>query len=122
MKPTNLVPMIHVADCRRSIAFYDKLGFDAAHKVEVEGRIDWAWLESRAVPASLMIARAEEPVDPKAQAVLFYVYVPDVAAAHADLAAAGVKVGPVEKPFYAPDGQFRLEDPDGYTLFVTHED
>jgi catechol 2,3-dioxygenase-like lactoylglutathione lyase family enzyme len=122
VKPTNLVPMMHVADCRRSMAFYDKLGFETAHKLEIDGRIEWAWLDSRAVPASLMIARAEKPVDAKAQAVLFYVYVADVAAAHADLVAAGVTVGPIEKPPYSPKGEFRLEDPDGYTLFVTHEE
>ena len=34
----------------------------------------------------------------------------------------GVKVGPVKYPFYSPRGEFRVDDLDGYTLFVSHAD
>jgi hypothetical protein len=78
----------------------------------------WAWLDSG--QASLMIARASEPVVPSQQAVLFYMYVDDVGAKHAELQAAGVAVGSISQPFYARRGEFRIEDPDGYVLMVTH--
>jgi uncharacterized glyoxalase superfamily protein PhnB len=54
------------------------------------------------------------------QAMLFYLYVDDVAAKHAELAAAGLEVGAIASPFYAPRGEFRMTDPDGYVLMITH--
>jgi uncharacterized glyoxalase superfamily protein PhnB len=117
---TSLVPFLHVADPARSIAFYARLGFAVGNRIPGEGPIDWAWLTGGG--AQLMIARAEEPVDPARQAVMFYVYGADVPAMHAELAAAGVAVGPIKTPFYAPRGEFRVEDPDGYVLMFTHSD
>jgi len=32
----------------------------------------------------------------------------------------GVNAGPIQYPFYAPGGEFRVTDPDGYVLMVTH--
>jgi hypothetical protein len=29
-------------------------------------------------------------------------------------------VGEMKVPFYCPKGEFRLEDPDGYVLMLTH--
>ena len=54
------------------------------------------------------------------QAVLFYLYCSDVAAFRTMLMEAGVEVGPINSPFYAPRGEFRVVDPDGYVLMVTH--
>ena len=65
-------------------------------------------------------ARASDPVDPKSQAILFYVYVPDVADYRSRLLEAGIVASPIQFPFYAPRGEFRVEDPDGYVLMVTH--
>jgi hypothetical protein len=67
-----------------------------------------------------MLAQASEPVDPEKQAVLFYVYCPDVAAFRRMLIDAGVDAGPIQSPFYAPRGEFRVTDPDGYVLMITH--
>jgi hypothetical protein len=36
------------------------------------------------------------------------------------LLAAGVDAGPIQKPFWAPGGEFRVTDPDGYVLMITH--
>ncbi|HJW95145.1 MAG TPA: hypothetical protein VJ901_16130, partial [Thermoanaerobaculia bacterium] len=74
----------------------------------------WAWLHSG--PAQLMIAKASEPVVASQQAVLFYVYVDDVAAKHAELGSTET----IAYPFYAPRGEFRVPDPDGYVLMITH--
>lgn len=113
-----LVPFVHVADVPRSIDFYTKLGFTVGNTVVPEGETDpvWAWLESG--KARLMVARADGPIDHRQQAVLFYTYCSDIREAHRALAESGVGVGPIRKQFYAPDGEFRMEDPDGYVVMM----
>ena len=115
-----LVPMAFVADLPRSIAFYEHLGFSVANSVTPDGGDEptWAWLESGG--AHIMIAKASEQVVPEQQAVLFYLYADDVAETRDALAGAGLNPGPIATPFYAPRGEFRLVDPDGYVLMVTH--
>lgn len=117
-----IVAMAFVADVPRSIAFYQHLGFSVAHSFtppEAETP-DWAWLESG--NAQLMICTARDPVIPEQQAILFYLYVDDVTAAHETLTQAGLNPGKITTPFYAPRGEFRLVDPDGYCLMMTHAD
>ncbi len=119
-KLASLVPLAHVADVRKSVEFYQLLGFEVKHTVENEGRLQWAWLQNGG--ADLMLARSARPMNAGAQDILFYMYAPDVAAYRAELEAKGVKVGPLKYPFYSPRGEFRIEDADGYTLFVSHAD
>ncbi len=113
-----LIPMAFVADVPRSLEFYGKLGFLTGNTFTPPGAAapSWAWLESGY--ARLMVARATAPVVAAQQAVLFYLYVDDVHATRAELDQLGLQPGPVETPFHAPDGEFRLEDPDGYVLMV----
>jgi len=113
-----LVPLAHVADIARSIAFYAKLGFTVENQVVAAGeeQPNWAWLRSDR--AEIMLARATEPVIAREQAVLFYTYCDDAAATHAALAAAGLEPGAIATPFYNPGGEFRLVDPDGYVVYV----
>jgi len=120
MELNSLVPMAQVRSVRRSIAFYEKLGFAVGNTSTPEGGAEpvWAWLRSGG--AHLMLAQAEEAVDPEKQAVLFYVYCADVAAFRSMLEEAGITPGPIQHPFYAPRGEFRVADPDGYVLMVTH--
>ena len=120
MKPAALVPMAHVRDVERSIAFYRLLGFEEGNLHTPEGQAEpvWVWLRSRG--AQLMLAAATEPVEPDKQAVLFYVYCDDVAGFREQLIRAGVEAGGIRSPFYAPRGEFRVVDPDGYVLMVTH--
>jgi catechol 2,3-dioxygenase-like lactoylglutathione lyase family enzyme len=115
-----IVPMAFVASVTRSIEFYRNLGFSVGNSFGPEGAEEptWAWLECGR--AHLMVAKASEPVDPKQQAVLFYLYVDDVAQSRDALAAAGLDPGPIGTPFYAPKGEFRLVDPDGYALMIMH--
>jgi catechol 2,3-dioxygenase-like lactoylglutathione lyase family enzyme len=114
----SLVPMAHVADMRASIAFYEKLGFAVDNQVVPDGEEvpNWVWL--RAEKAQLMLARATAPVVPAQQAVLFYTYCDDIEASRAAWLAAGLKPGPIACPFYNPGGEIRLEDPDGYVVYV----
>ena len=119
LAPRALVPFAHVADVRRAVAFYEKLGFAMGGSLAGEGTsLDWAILEHEG--AQLMVARASAPVVTEEQAILFYVYYEDVVAAHAALTATGMDVGPILYPQHSPRGEFRLTDPDGYTVQVTH--
>ena len=118
--PRALVPFTHVADVQRSIDFYQKLGltigntFTPPHETEPV----WAWLTSHG--AQFMVAKAGEPVIASQQAVLFYIYVDDVAAKREELTTLGIPASEIAYPFYAPRGEFRVVDPDGYVLMITH--
>ena len=121
MKPLHsLVSMSHVASVPHSIEFYKMLGFEVGNTFTPSDQKEptWAWLRSGG--AHLMVTRASEPVDARAQAVLFYIYCDDVAAFRGELQKNGVMVGEIEYPFYAPRGEFRVTDPDGYCLMITH--
>jgi hypothetical protein len=115
----SLVPLAHVASVRQSIAFYSKLGFEVGNTHTPDGQEEpvWAWLRSGG--AHLMVSKREAGGS-HAQSVLFYVYVDDVKGFREGLVHAGVDVGPIEYPFWAPGGEFRVEDPDGYVLMITH--
>ncbi|HTR04490.1 MAG TPA: VOC family protein [Thermoanaerobaculia bacterium] len=115
-----LVPMARVADVARSIRFYEALGFAVRNTFVPDGAAapSWAWLESRG--AALMVTSASAAPVPEEKAALFYVYGDDVAAAHAECVRAGLDPGPIAFPFYAPRGEFRLKDPDGWLLMITH--
>lgn len=120
MQTRQLVPMVFVADVERSIAFYRHLGFEVGNTFAADGatKPTWAWLYSG--DAQLMLAAASESIIPDQQRVLFYIYTDEVADARQSHAEAGLDPGPIETPFYAPRGEFRLVDPDGYVLMITH--
>ena len=111
--------MISVADIERSIAFYGQLGFEVANSFACEGETkpSWAWLQSG--DAALMLAADSESNTAK-HTVLFYFYADDVAAARASLVDAGLNPGAIATPFYAPQGEFELVDPDGFILMISH--
>jgi catechol 2,3-dioxygenase-like lactoylglutathione lyase family enzyme len=120
--PIALVPMAYVRSVPESIAFYRRLGFEVGKTNIIKGETEpnWAWL--RAHRAQLMLARATASVVASEQAVLFYVYCSDVEAFREQLLETGIAAGPINRPFYAPRGEFRVTDPDGYILMVTHAD
>lgn len=133
-----LIPMAHVLDVRRSIAFYNgKLGFVVRNTLEHGGRTAWAALESGV--ANLMLAAADGPVPADQQAVLFYLYCDDVHALRRDLLAAGLAdggaycgaAGPGDGccvvfeptyPGYMEKGEIRVHDPDGYCLLIGQDE
>jgi catechol 2,3-dioxygenase-like lactoylglutathione lyase family enzyme len=116
----SLVPMAFVQSVRRSIEFYSKLGFEVGNTHTPEGGVEpvWVWLKSDG--AQLMLSKASEPINREEQAVLFYLYSSDLGEYRRMLVEAGVEAGPIQHPFYAPRGEFRVTDPDGYVLLVTH--
>jgi catechol 2,3-dioxygenase-like lactoylglutathione lyase family enzyme len=117
-KLRGLVPMAPVADVRRSIAFYEQLGFEIVNTVEEPDVLQWAYLQ--AAGAHLMLTRTESPVPPEQQTMCLYLYAADVAAYHRELAERGLDVGPLEPHFYMESGEFELTDPVGYCLLVGH--
>lgn len=83
-----------------------------------------------------MLARASSTIDPRVQAVLFYLHVDDVAAFRAAMLEAGLadggafvgegpddfprsgRVFETTFPHHMPAGEVRMHDPDGYVLLV----
>ncbi len=114
------VPFIHVASVPRSVEFYRLLGFDVKNELVPDGAAEpvWAYLESGS--AHLMLANASAPVVAEQQAVMFYLYVPDVQAMHTAVRDRGVAAGEMTYPSYCPKGEFRVEDPDGYCVMIAH--
>jgi catechol 2,3-dioxygenase-like lactoylglutathione lyase family enzyme len=120
---SGLVAMIHVADVERSAGFYRLLGFDIGNFVPAEGPLHWAWLHAPQAPdwkrgPNLMLTRSARPIDAGAQDVLFYLYAADLEALRSQLLAAGIEAGAISYPEYLPNGEFRVQDPDGYTLMI----
>lgn len=120
LRPRNLVALAYVADVRRSMAFYELIGFEVGNTHAPEGEEEPVWAALESSHAALMLSKASEPVVAEQQAVLFYLYFDDIVATHAALASQGLPVGALSFPFYCPKGEFRLVDPDGYVLMLTH--
>ena len=119
LKPctTGLIAMAHVADVQRSIDFYKLLGMEVRGSLRApSGELRWAHVACE--QAHLMFARASGPIVAGDQAVLFYLYSPDLIALREHLLASSVSVSAISYPEYMPKGEIRLEDPDGYVLLI----
>ncbi len=113
--------MAHAADVQRSVDFYKLLG------MEVRGSLrnsagELQWVDLVCGQAELMVTRASEPVVASQQAVLFYLYSPDLIALREHLLANGVKVSAITYPEYMLKGEICIADPDGYTLLIGQSD
>jgi hypothetical protein len=69
-----------------------------------------------------MFALASGQIIASQQEVLFYLYSSDLVALRQHLLDRGVEVTQITYPFYMPNGEIRLEDPDGYVLLVGQAD
>jgi catechol 2,3-dioxygenase-like lactoylglutathione lyase family enzyme len=118
-----LVPMIRVAEVERSAKFYRLLGFEIGNYVPREAPpMHWAWLYQPAAPnwktgANLMLVRGEEKSERHLPVVL-YLYAADLVALRQQLIEQGISAGAITYPEYLPKGEFKLHDPDGYTVMV----
>jgi catechol 2,3-dioxygenase-like lactoylglutathione lyase family enzyme len=112
-----LVPMAHVANVQRSSDFYKLLGMEIRNSLrDPSGALQWVYLFCD--QAQLMCARASGPIIASQQAVLFYLYSPDLIALREHLLASALPVSTITYPDYMPKGEIRLEDPDGYVLLI----
>jgi len=79
-----LVPMIHVADVERSVAFYRHLGFEVGNSVPPENeRKEWAWLYAPGVPdwkrgPNLMLTRQSGGTRANSEGFLLYLSTPPI--------------------------------------------
>ncbi len=112
-------PLFHVAEIERSIRFYELLGFSTVDTDRCTP-LGWARLHCEGGAVMFLRSEAEEKVDPAAQAVLLYLYTPDLAGLREQLLAAGVKVPAIRYPEYMPSGEVLLRDPDGYVILIGH--
>jgi hypothetical protein len=109
--------MAHVADVQRSVSFYELLGLKVRNTLKAaDGRLVWVHIECEL--AELMFTRANAPVVASQQAVLFYLYSPDLVALREYLLAKGVDPSAITYPTYMPGSEIRVEDPDGYVLLI----
>jgi predicted enzyme related to lactoylglutathione lyase len=113
---SDLVPFAHVTDVNRSVAFYERLGFEMLHEARADGRRIWAFLERG--DARLMVAEADGAFDPEAQGIIFYLYTRDLDALRARLVDDGVDAGEITTGGPGPDRQLEVTDPDGYVLML----
>ena len=114
----SLTPLIHVASVPRSAAFYEQLGFEVKDSFTPPGSEEPSWASLWCGDGELMIANGSGggAEASEAKPVMLYVYCSDVEAKHAQLSQAGMNVGEVTKPFYNPNGEFSVRDPDGYSI------
>lgn len=115
--------MFHVADVERSAEFYRLLGFEIGNHVPSAGPMHWAWLFAPGAAdwkrgPNLMLTRSARAIDAGAQDVLFYLYAADLKSLRDTLLARGIKAGEISYPDYLPNGEFCMQDPDGYTLMI----
>lgn len=118
---TGLIPLAHVANVQRAVDFYKLLGMELRGSLKTSGG-DLQWAHVGCKRADLMVARASEPVVASQQAVLFYLYSPNLAALREQLIAAGMRVSAITHPAYMPKGEVRVDDPDGYCLLIGQAD
>ena len=113
-----VVALLHVASVDRSVEFYQRLGFELGREPlkNEQGNSSFAWLH-RGQAAQIMITLAGR-LNPRAQDVMFYLYVHDLHAYREAVMARGVAVGEISHPFWNPSGEFRIDDPDGWTWMV----
>jgi catechol 2,3-dioxygenase-like lactoylglutathione lyase family enzyme len=122
---TSVVAMVRVADVMKSAAFYRHFGFEIGNAVPREQPHHWAWLYQPKAPdwktgANVMLVSGEVRGTTASQdkTVLFYLYARDLKGLREELLAKGFAASEITYPPYLPEGEFRLEDPDGYTLMI----
>ncbi|HTS34438.1 MAG TPA: VOC family protein [Candidatus Solibacter sp.] len=117
--PKAVVALLKVADVDRSIGFYEKLRFEAGNEplTDDQGVKTFAWMHHGS-SAQIMLTRAGQPLDSNSRQVMFYLYVTDMPAYREQLVARGINVGKVSYPFWSPNGEFQVDDPDGWVWIV----
>lgn len=129
-----LVPYVHVADVEASLAFYAKLGFTPVNAMkDDDGKM--FWVLARSAAAEIMLAQASGPIGAEQQAVLLYMYSPDLSTLRVALLESGLRdagiyrgvrtpddttqmVHAIAHPAHMKNGELRVIDPDGYVILI----
>jgi hypothetical protein len=114
---TGLIPMAHAADLQPSVNFNKLLG------TEVRGslrnlQVDCNWVHLASEQVDLRFALPSEPVIAGQAAVLSYLDSPNPVALREHLLACGVKGSAIRYSEYMPEGEIRVDHPDGYCLLI----
>ncbi len=129
-----LVPFVHVTDVQASLSFYSMLGFMQVNAMK-DKHGNMFWVLAQSASAEIMLAQASGPIDAEQQAVLFYMYSPDLSTLRATLIESGLRDAGVYRGIRSPDdttqmvhaiahpahmkgGELRVIDPDGYVILV----
>jgi catechol 2,3-dioxygenase-like lactoylglutathione lyase family enzyme len=123
---SSIVAMIRVADVMNSAKFYRHLGFEIGNAVPRERPpYNWAWLYQPKAPnwktgANLMLVSGDVQgtTASKDKMVVFYLYARDLKGLREELLSKNLRASEITYPEYLPEGEFRLEDPDGYPLMI----
>ena len=108
------MPVLQVRDVRASEGFYQRLGFSSHGIWEHDGEAQFCIVQRGAITIALQ--RAEGPV-PANTHWAAYLYVSDVTALHAELAARdGIEITEIRRdnPYGCDD--FDIRDPDGHLI------
>jgi catechol 2,3-dioxygenase-like lactoylglutathione lyase family enzyme len=109
--------MVRVQDGQRSADFYRLLGMEVRESLRNSlGVLQWVDLVCER--PQLMLTRASVPVVAPQQAVLFYLYSPELPALREHLLGKGSNVSSITYPEYMPKAEVRVEDPDGYVVLI----
>jgi catechol 2,3-dioxygenase-like lactoylglutathione lyase family enzyme len=117
-------PMLHSSDMRRSIAFYEKLGFELIDDDASDGRPP-GWARMHCQGGALMFLGPEEPDEAPVprkfhDRFILFMYTPDLKALREQLVAAGIDCPAIKHPPYAAAGDLFFKDPDGYPIEIVH--
>jgi catechol 2,3-dioxygenase-like lactoylglutathione lyase family enzyme len=112
VKMTRLIPMLPVASLAKSIAFYEKLGF------QVEKRQDnWGWAMLRFDECQIMLDRSINTNPGAERQSVLYLYPEDIDLYHTQVAERGLAIAKLDRTFYGMT-EFRIDDPDGNRLWI----
>ena len=117
----DLIPFILVTDVRRSIAFYEALGFRLGNTFAPDGRLEFAELESTQA-AKVMLARVDHlpERDPdRAGPGFLYLYTHSLDALGKRLLDHGFEPGEITDGAPGPEREMCVIDPDGHGHMVT---
>lgn len=129
-----LVPFVHVTDVQASLSFYAMLGFTPVDAMNDEHG-NMFWVRAQSLAAEIMLAQASGPIDAEQQAVLFYMYSPDLSTLRATMIERGLRdagvylgarspddttrmVHAIAHPDHMKGGELRVIDPDGYVILI----
>jgi catechol 2,3-dioxygenase-like lactoylglutathione lyase family enzyme len=115
-------PLLHVADVRRSIQFYEMLGFEL---IDDDGCEPPGWARIHCQGGALMFLGPEDAGETFAprkfhDRFLLTMYTPDLPALRTQLIARGVEVSEIKRPAYMPSGEVYFHDPDDYLIQLCH--
>jgi catechol 2,3-dioxygenase-like lactoylglutathione lyase family enzyme len=119
---TNIgVMMFSVADQDAALAFYtEKLGFEVRGDARFGEHGEMRWLEV-APPGSTARLALNPPMGDQPGGSAIGVETADVLGEHARLSAIGLDVGPEPQRMSGAPLMFRVEDPDGNSIWVVEE-